>query len=73
MDADEGARRGLSSLLQLQTDVGQSSKTVDDATQLLLEGIIGEGLDSNLTVIGLVNNRECKHMEGIDHAPPLAT
>jgi CRISPR system Cascade subunit CasA len=57
VDADKEPWRGLSSLLQLQTDVGRPPKTVDDATQLLLEGIIGEGLDSNLTVIGLVNNQ----------------
>lgn len=57
LDASKEPWRGLSSLIQLQSNNNRPPKTMDDATQLLLEGTIEEGLDSNLTVIGLVNNQ----------------
>lgn len=57
IDADKEPWRGLSSLIQLQSDENRPPRTMDDATQLLLDGVIEEGLDSNLAVIGLVNNQ----------------
>ena len=57
VDADKEPWRGLSSLLQSQSSDTRPPRTMDDATRLLLEGVIEEGLDSNLSVIGLVNNQ----------------